>query len=342
MSKLVTTPKCAGIFISNADPDWRPTQVWLAEATRMVTTRMFAQTLTQNFEKKDAETNAVHKAAITSQVSKVFGALFDESAPPFSISWVVDLLVQLQDLADIGFGYHIPRESRIVRLAHGWGRIAGGLPVELSEYPEGGIKNVLNGTLGRLVKLSENFIQFDQNTEHSKVFLRLSQSNDALFSDLCEQMPERSSSRPPEVETEYYNAQFQRARTRGDRWQNKFPDQPFVVARTLGLPTHYYVFMPTGAETGNECFEVTHEEARDWIMLVEKLAGSINQIRVTKNDNGSTFFLPDMLPAAWTTAILSCASTVVLAEKNGWVVEVQQEARELMEILLSGANILLI
>lgn len=105
---------------------------------------------------------------------------------------------------------------------------------------------------------------------------------------------------------------------------------------------HYYVFVPTDAETSKGWFEVTHEEARNWILLAEKRAGTTNQIRVTDNKNASTLLLPDMLPAAWTVAILSCASTVVLAEKSGWIVEVQQEARDLMEILLRGANILLI
>jgi hypothetical protein len=342
MSKLVTTPKCAGIFISDVDPKWRPTQVWLAEITRMVIARMFAQTMTQNFEKKDEETNAIHKSAITNQVSKVFGALFDEYAPPFSISWIVDLLVQLQDLADIGYGYHIPRESRIVRLAHGWGRIAGGLPLELSEHPEGGIQAVLGGTIGRLVKLSENFAQHDQNTEHSKVFHWMSRSAEMHYSDLREQLAEKNSTRPPEDKTEYYNAQYQRARTRRDRWQNKLPDHAFVVARTQGLPLHYYVYIPIESKTGKGWFEVTHEEARNWIILAEKRASTINQIRVTSNDNGSTFLLPDMLPAAWTMAILSCASTVVLAEKNGWIVVVQKEALDLMGILLRGANILLL
>src|ERR1035437_1825030 len=342
MNKLVTTPKCASIFISDTDPNWRPTQVWLAEATRMVTSRMFAQTMTQNFEKKEAETNAVHKSAITSQVAKVLGALFNGNAPQFSISWIVDLLVQIQDLADIGYGYHIPRESRIVRLTHGWGRVAGGLPLELSEHPDGGIQTVLGGTIGRLVKLSENFAQHDQNTEHSKVFHWMLRSADAHYSDLREQLPEKSSARPPEDETEYYNAQYQRVRARRDRWQNKLPDHAYVVARTRGLPMHYYVYIPTEAETGNGWFEATHEEERNWIILAEKRAGTINQIRVTSNDNGSTFLLPDMLPTAWTMAILSCASTVVLAEKNGWIVEVQQDARELMEILLRGVNILLI
>ena len=342
MSKLVTRPKCAGIFISDADPNWRPTQAWLAESTRMVTARMFAQALTQNFGKNDAETDAVHKAAITNQVSKVFGALIDENIPAFSISWIVDLLVQLQDLADIGFGYHIPRESRIIRLSHGWGRIAGGLPIELSEHPEGGIKTVLAGTIGRLVKLSDNFAQHDQNTEHSKVFQWMSRSSDMHFSNLCERLPEKSSTRPPEDETEYYNAQYQRARTRGERWQNRLPDEAFVVARTRGLTMHYYVFFLTEAETCKGWFEVTHEEARNWILLAEKLAGTTNQIRARDNDRVSSLLLPDMLPAAWTVAVLSCASTVVLAEKNGWIVEVQQEARDLMETLLRGANILLI
>jgi hypothetical protein len=342
MSKVLKTTKFAGIFITDADPKWRPSQAWLFEATRMVTSRIFAQTMIQNGAKKEAETNTVHKSAIISQVSKVFGALFDETSPQFSIPWIVDLLVQLQDLADIGYGYHIPRESRIVRLVEGWGRIAGGLPLELSEHREEGIEKVLGGTLGRLVKFSDNFAPHDQYTEHSKVFRWMSQSVDTQYSDLYEQLPEKGSNRPPEKKTEYYNPKYQRARTRRDRWQNKLPDQSFVVARTIGLPAHYYVFIPTQEENSKAWFDLTHEEARNWILLAEKQAGATNHIYESSKDNFTTFLLPDMLPAAWVIAILSCASTVVRAENNGWIVEVQKEARELTEILLGSANILLI
>lgn len=341
MSKLATSPDRAGLFISDAYRDWRPSQAWLAEMTRMVATQLFAQASAEDGENNNSATVAVHKGAITSQVSRIFGALFDESVPHFSASWVVELLLQLQDLAHLGDGYYVPRESRVVRLAHGWGRIAGGLPLELSEHPDGGIEAVQSGTIGRLVKLAENFSPHDYGTEYSEVFEWMARSGDQVFSDLCERLPERSASRPPEEATEYYNAQIQRARTRGDRWQNRLPNGAFVVTRTGCLPTHYYVYFPKGAHSGMAWFEVTHEEARKWVLLAERVAGATNRVHVNASAKSAGFLLPDMLPGPWTAAVFACASTVIPGDK-GWTLEIQPEARGILEILLHGANIQLI
>jgi hypothetical protein len=169
----------------------------------------------------------------------------------------------------------------------------------------------------------------------------MARSGDQVFSDLCERLPERSVSRPPEDATVYYNTQFQRARTRGERWQNRIPNGAFVVARTGGLPTHYYVYVPKEGHRGKLWFEVGHEEARKWVLLAEKAAGATNLIHGNDNNNGVGFFLPDMLPGAWTAAIFACASTIFPADK-GSMLEIQPEARGLLEILLRGANIQLI
>src|SRR5207253_7257491 len=140
---------CTDLCMTDDYRDWRPTQAWLAEMTRMVAARLYAQVQAKGVKNGDGSPVAVHKAAITAQVSKAFGALYEEGAPHFSVSWIVDLLVRLGDLGDIGHGYLIPRESRIMRLTPGWGRIAGGLPLEASEHPEEGIHSVLDGTVGR-------------------------------------------------------------------------------------------------------------------------------------------------------------------------------------------------
>jgi hypothetical protein len=307
----------------------------------MVASRLFAQVEAEGGEKSDALPVAVHKAAITAQISKVFGALFDETAPHFSGSWLVDLLVQLGDLGDIGHGYYIPRESRIVRLTSKWGRIAGGLPVELSEHPDEGVQFVLDETVGRLVKLRESFAKHDHGTEHSEVYKWQTNTVEQIHAELCEGLPERAASRPPEEATEFYNAGFGRGRTRGERWHKKIPAEAFVVARTGTLPTHYYILGTNATHRGKVWFEVEKEQARWWILLVEKRAGATNLIRTSTSDKGERFILPNMLPGAWTTAIQACASTVTPVEK-GWTLEIQPEARELLETLLRGANILLI
>src|SRR5262249_29921266 len=139
MAKVATVPRYAGLSITDCYQDWRPTQAWLAEKVRMVATRLYAQAEVVSDNKPDQSPIAVHIAAITTQVSKLFGALYDETTPQFSESLLVQLLVLFGDFGDVGHGYYIPRESRIVRTRGRWGRIAGGLPIEISEHPETGI-----------------------------------------------------------------------------------------------------------------------------------------------------------------------------------------------------------
>jgi hypothetical protein len=284
---------------------------------------------------------AVHRGALTAQVYKIFGALFDQNAPEFSVSWAIDLLVYLDDLADIGFGYSLPRESRVVRLAECWGRIAGGLPYEVSEHPDGGVESLGCESVGRVVKTAQDFASHDQGTEHSEVFRWAAMGVDRLFSDLCERLPERFASAPPEEITLYYNSQYQRARNRGERWQNRFPGGVFVVARTGSQPPHYSVQVRREGQRGVAWFEVSREEARKWVLLAEKMASATNRVSAKAAANLVSFFLPDMLPKAWMAGLFACATKIIPAER-GWTLGVHAEAMPLLRILLRSANIELI
>lgn len=307
----------------------------------MVAARLFAQAKMEGEERNATLPFAVHKAAITGQVSKSYGALFDENAPHFSGSWLVDLLVLLGDLGNIGHGYYFPRESRIVRLAPGWGRIAGGLPIELSEHPDDGIKAMMEETIGRLVKLEEDFSKYDHGTEYSEVYRWQTNTLERIHADLVARLPEKPVSSPPAGIAMFYNAGFQRGRTRNERWNQKMSTDAFIVARTGTSPTHYYVVGAKARHREKEWFEVEKEEARQWILLVEKNAGITNLIRASTSDQVQKFLLPNMLPKAWTTAILACASTVTSTDK-GWELEIRPEAGELLRILMRYANIKLI
>ena len=238
-------------------------------------------------------------------------------------------------------GTYIPRESRVVRLTECWGRIAGGLPLELSEHPEGGTESLHWESVGRVVRMAQDFAPHDHGTEYSEVFRWAAKSVERLFADLCDGLPERPSSPPPEETTHYYNSQYRRVRTRGDRWQNRFPGGAFVIARTGSLPVHYCVHVRREGQREAAWFDVSHEEARRWVLLAEKLAGSTNRIAAKADGHGVSLLLPDMLPEAWTAALFACASEVVPVEK-GWTLGIQNEAMTLVKILLQNANIELI
>ena len=333
----------AGLCITDDYKGWRPTQRWAVERARMVATRLYAQVKEKAENKDEGYPVAVHKAAITAQVSKIYGVLYDETVPQFSESWIVDLLVQLGDLGHIGYGYYIPRESRIVRLTTGWGRIAGGLPLELSEHADKGIGPVLDSTVGRMVELHVDFEEFNQDTEHSEVYDWLNSTEEEKYAQLSFRLPLRPVSAPPMEATVFYNAGFRRGRKRRDRWHNKIPEEAFVVARTGMRPYLYYLMTVKPGQYLKECFELGKEEVRLWILLAEKMAGTVNEITLKQRYEGRVFFLPDMLPGAWTSGILACASSVIEEkEKGGWMVEVEFEALDLVMILLRSANIHLI
>lgn len=340
MTKLAITSGGTGVAISDAYKGWRPTQAWLVEAARTTATRMFAQGL-EGDESGNKGTVAVHRGGLTTQVCKVFGALFDKNAAEFSVSWIIDLLVYLEDLADVGSGYYLPRESRVVRLAKGWGRVAGGLPLDLSEHPEDGVELLEDESVGRVVRTAEDFDLQDQGTEHSEVFRWAGKSVDRLFAELRDRLPRQTASAPPRDITVYYHAEYLRARSRFERWQIKYPRGPFVVGRTGSHPAHYSVQVQRAGEGGTAWFEVSREEARKWVLLAEKVANTTNKVSTRKELGSVSFFLPDMLPKAWMSSLFACAVAVVPAEK-GWKLNVPSGAMGLLEDLLKTANIELI
>ena len=341
MIKTSAVPRCVGLSITDDYKDWRPNQSWLTEKVRMVASRLYAQAEGRGGKRVDGSPLGIHIGTITSQTAKIFGALYDEDASTFSVAGIIDNLVQLGDLGNTGHGYYIPRESRVVRMTRDWGRIAGGLPLDLSEQPEGGIENLLEDTFGRIVRLRNDFRDQDQEAENSEIYESITSTDEKRLESLLANLPDRAASRPPGETTEFYNAGLRRGRGRGDRWQSKMSIAPFVVARSRTIPAHYYlVIARSGGST--KWFEIGSEGARPWILLAEKMGGVVNLIRLSGNDEEREFFLPDMLPQAWIAGVLACASTVTPWAEGGWRLKVQREAFNALEVLFHSANIQLI
>jgi hypothetical protein len=307
----------------------------------MVISRLYAQICAEAYEKTDLTMIAVHKSAIVAQIVKTFGVLFDENSPNLRVSSIVDSLLILGDVAHIGKGYYIPRESRIVRLTHGWGHIAGGLPLEVSEHPNKGLYPVQEATIGRAVKLREDYAEHEGGAEYSAMHAWQMQSNDELYTHLYENLPEHNEPRSQDETILYYNPWLPRVHTRGGRWQNKQPKGVFIVAKTGNRPAHYYVYVQRRAQGGMVWCDVSNEDARSWILLAEKMAGAVNYIRVKGSDSHFEFLLPDMLPKAWASALCAFSSSWV-SEEYGWVVQIQNEVKCVVEEFLRVANIKLL
>jgi hypothetical protein len=334
------SPQRATVAFSTVYRKWVPTQAWLTEAVRATATHLYSELLEEGRGKRSSYPRGIHWAAISGYVSRAFGALVDDTLPQFSPSLIMDLLDRLEDLAHIEQGYCIPRESRVVRLNASWGRIAGGLPLEFSEHPDKSVRSVLHETIGRIALLAD-YNEGDIGEEHSEVFTWSAMNHEKIFSLLSETLPERMSTQPDEGTVTFYNCQSTYARVRSDRWQNKAVRDEFVVARTTGPATHYFVCFADGTRSGFRWFEVDKDEGRKWVLLAEMRSSVQNVIRRQFIEKQTLFRLPDMLPTAWTRDVIACSSTCVRVDR-GWELGVLEESLPLLELLLKSANIRLI
>jgi hypothetical protein len=338
MSREGLSRSISSLAISKSLQEWSATQSWLAEVIRAVATILYAKATE---EARESSPFAIHRNAISGQVVRTFGLILDETAPELSVSGGIDILVRLGDLATIGEGYCIPRESRIVRLTRNWGRIGGGLPLSFSEHQDAGVKAPPMATIGRIVELVEDSDVDDRGTEHSDVFTWIRSNDDQIISLLIQALPDRPSSQPPNGSVKFYHAELTRVRMRGDRWQNKAVENQFAVARTTRLPTHYMVCFRKENLSGWRWFEVSKEEARKWIMLAERRAGTKNKLPAKHSADEVHLWLPDMLPDAWTTALFSCSATICPTD-GGWQLGFPGDVLPLLRMILQSANLELI
>jgi hypothetical protein len=125
-----------------------------------------------------------HQNRIISVVSARLGLGLACGVDREYLAGLFDILVRIGDLAHVGDGHYVPRESRVTMFAEGWGRIAGGVPLECSGISGKSIEDHLDGvsTIGRMVKLAAGYIPIDW--EEAGIYLWSRASNEELYRHL--------------------------------------------------------------------------------------------------------------------------------------------------------------
>jgi hypothetical protein len=335
MNSLRPSQDLDPVTISLERQDWSPTQPWLTETIRTVTTALYAETSEGNSIKTHLP---IHQKAIAGQIGRAFGPILTSDQTNLNVFKAINILIDLGDFGDVGHGYCIPRESRVARLVVDWGRIAGGLPLPYSEHSEDGVESSYPETVGRIVKLAPDFDVYDHGSEHSDVYAWISKSPEQILELLNQDLRDQCSSESPQDTVVFYNVGVRNARTRRDRWQTKAPPERFVVARTTRPPIHYFICFSKRQRSGWHWFAVTNDEGRKWLLLTEREAGVINTIRGNHVQSGVYLRVPDMLPGAWMRALLASATSALKAEQ-GLDLLVSGEVLPLVRAVLKSANI---
>ena len=323
--------------LSSVDYGWHPSQPWFVEAIRAATATLYA---TADNASSVGRRSGVHRNAISGQLSRKLKGAVSETDLHLTTSLGIDILLDLNDFAHIGGGYCIPRESRLVRLAPLWGRIAGGLPLPASEHPDTAVDIIYENTIGRIVKLLDDSQPPDRLDEYSEVYNWIRKTPEQRYLDLACRLSNKAQSEPSNRNVQFYDTGARRARTRKDRWQESLQRNYYVVARTTGVPSYYYVCIPKGRASW-QWFEISNETARKWILLAEDAAGVTNSIRCEDAKSLFNIKIPNMLPKAWASALITC-SVKALYSEGRWELSVPAETVNATQILLRSANIQMI
>lgn len=312
-----------------------PGQPWLLEVLRSYAAAQYAHAV--SVVRADIP-QAVHRAAIDGAASTALGPVISTDISDVSISRGIDLLIMIGDLAHIGHGYFVPRESRVVRMSRNFGRIAGGLPLTFIEHTGAQIADVHTDTLGRIVPLPPEAKRDSAAVEHATSLRWEAADHDDLFSRLAASLPAKPVSASPDGSVAFYSVASKRTGRRTERWQPHDPGAPFIVARSTHLPRQYFVCLRASRSRSLQWFEVPSDSAREWLLLAEKTAGVTNRIRGTHLDSGLQICIPNILPKSVMRAVLVCASNAVPID-GGWDILVPTRAVPAAAAIFRSANL---
>lgn len=279
---------------------------------------------------------AVHRNAVAGHASRLAAACLRTADETLSVSEGIDLLIDLGDIAHVGGGYCIPRESRIIRFSERYGRIGGGLPLSHSQHSGIGVKEPQIETLGRLVSLSNVPTTDGPMVEHSLAWQWRSQSADALLVGLHADLPTSPVGEPPDPV--YYNA-ARRGQSRRDRWQSHRGSAEYTVARTEHPIRHYYLTRTRRRSSSLiDWFDLDNEVARLWLLWAERDVETRNRLRGTWDESTATLRLPNFLPKPITFALVACASET-RPISSGHDLVFPREASSAVEEICRSANV---
>ncbi len=326
------------VVVKDYDVTSLPTQAWFFERLRCAMSQAYSLRLKDEQDEIDTP-DGVHQGWVAGFVSRALGSVVNQDVPQFSVIEGLRLLTMLGDVAPIGNGYYLPRESRVTVFTSGWGRISGGLPLSESEHNSANVvdDDASGDTLGRAVRLKRD--EKMPGSEDLRRVIGVDTPTEALVKDLIGVLPSSACRITDDGDVSFYDATLRRARTRGERWQavNKCVGD-VIVARTRGLPSHYFVWVGKNVGGQGEWLPVGKDIARIWIVVAERLAGSRNRIRGKRVGSEGIFLLPDMLPDVWTMAIMACSSCCVRLEKC-YDLRIPARTEPAVDALLASASI---
>ncbi|CAN5643013.1 hypothetical protein BH09VER1_BH09VER1_16160 [soil metagenome] len=281
---------------------------WLAEIIRTTACQMFALS-----GEDPSRQPPRHSNEILSEVRHRLGSVDSFSPEKDDLRAIFRLLILLEDFAHIRRGSYLPRETRILLIAPGYARIAGGLPLLFSEFKEYGVSLCATETIGRIATVSQ-VIERPQDWSFSNAFIWGELSLDERFDLLLARTGSISSGTSDNVF--FYNPK-KREYYRGRRWQKAPVRGEFAIARREGKTNAYFLVLNSGMTSKERWHDISYEDAKSWLVAIDQAAGTVHSVEKHIEHDVILLDLPMNMPTFCIEALVSIASRVSY-EKPLW------------------------
>jgi hypothetical protein len=281
------------------DETYGPTYrgAWLAEVLRWEASTQFALAV-----EADSNKCGFSKTLVLNSLTRRL-SLWNSDLLSSQLKLCFDALATLKDFGklDDRKGY-IPRESRVVLLAKGWVRMAGGLPERHNECPDDTGIHLLQGTIGRLAKYSGGK-EIPDSWEVKRTFL--------WETDFCKSTVTGIESSLDRVESladkelHFYHSSKSPWAARWNCWSSSLPREQIVVARSsVASPRSYFLVDRTRPTAG---VAMNRDAAMLYLLHLDRVNQRQFPCRLEMSGKELVLNVPNLLPSDWHDALLACS-----------------------------------
>lgn len=284
--------------VANSNPvaSWS----WLAELIRATCCQLYALG-----GDNDTVRLPQHSNGILSEVQRRVGDVNAFSPTRDDLRLIFRLLCRLEDFAHVRRGTYIPRETRIMLFSPKYARIAGGLPIQFSEYSDEGVVLCEAATIGRIVEVACEDKTAPLEWSRSRCFDWGAMSLSQRVSMLCAKAQKQTMNLKENIS--FYNPKKPQAYWRGSRWQNSPIRAKYCVARLSGLKKDYFLVSDSGG-SAERWFEICYGDARCWLVVIDQMANVVHTVKRQIEGGIIRLTLPMNMPDFCLEAMASASS----------------------------------
>lgn len=233
-----------------------------------------------------------------------------------SVRRIFRVLVELGDFCYVGSGQYVPRETRIIQVIPGWGRIAGALNISGCGMEDIWMSHGIATSIGRLVRMSPGLECLTRVGRSS--LLNAKGEIRCLLDTVPEILGSMVSRTPiPLTDVQFYTCERSKNRIFA-MWHHKPEHQGIVLCRS-GTNSYFIALPDSSAEFAERYLEIDRDQRKLIGQYFRAKWGASETVVAQKGNGVITIRLRHSLPAAVELEMLAVSSAFEADSEYGWL-----------------------